>query len=91
MLIPPKTVSHVKCRVNTGCYLEIKLLPVIFQPNLSWQNDLVLGETIAFLKPRKPPFANLPILNPTNHPLIVYRKTNVGIIQQTLVVIPIEI
>ena len=28
-----KTISYVKCRVNTRHYLGIKPLPVIFQPN----------------------------------------------------------
>ena len=71
--------------------MGIKLLPIIFQPDLLWQNDLVLGETLVSLKPRKTLIISLRISNPTNNSLILYPKTNLGTIQQTSAVIPIEI
>ena len=66
MVKSSKTISYVKCRVNTGHYLGIKSLRVTFQLDLLWQNDLVLGETLVSLKLRKTPIISLPISNPTN-------------------------
>lgn len=53
IVIPLKTISYVKSRVNTRYYLGIKPLLVNFQPDLLWKNDLVLGEKLQSLKPRK--------------------------------------
>ena len=45
-------VTTAKSKVNTGWDLGIKSLPAIFQHELLWQNDLVLGETLWTLKPK---------------------------------------
>lgn len=43
IVTPLKTISYIKSRVNAGYYLGIKPLLVIFQPDILWKNDLVLG------------------------------------------------
>ena len=91
LTIQPKTISYAQCKVDIGHYLGNKPLPVIFQPDLLWENDLVIGETLVTLKPNKTPTINLPISNPTNNPLVLYPKTTLGTINQTSAVIPIEL
>ena len=75
IVIPPKTISYVKSRVNTGYYLGIKPLLVNFQPDLLWKNDLVLGEKLQSLKLRETSVISLSISDP-NIPLPLYPITN---------------
>ena len=72
----------LKYRANTGHYLRIKPLPVVFQPDLLWQNNFI-RETLLSLKPRKTPIISLPILNPKNEPLTLFPKINLRTMQQT--------
>lgn len=70
-----KTISYIKSRVNAGYYLGIKPLLVIFQPDLLWKNDLVLGEKLQSLKLRETSVISLSISDP-NIPLPLYPITN---------------
>lgn len=75
IVTPLKTISYIKSRVNAGYYLGIKPLLVIFQPDLLWKNDLVLGEKLQSLKLRETSVISLSILDP-NIPLPLYPITN---------------
>ena len=88
-IIPKNSVSHVQCRIRDLGPIQSKIMTVVFQPDITFETDLELNETIVNIKKGKD-LMKIPIFNPTGKDIYIPSKTNLGTINQLSAVIPLQ-
>ena len=91
--IPPNATKYVKCKIRS-CNHNIsstrRTIPVIFLPDLNWDSNLILAESLTYFKPNRAPFVKVPVFNPTNYKISLKSKSVIGTIEQISAVIPLN-
>jgi hypothetical protein len=90
--VPCDKQVMVQCRVNTGP--TSRTTPVLFEPDetMPWPSSLELSETLLTVKKGKTNFVEVVVNNPTNHDVIIKRRTVPGRLQmvQSVTAIPVK-
>ncbi len=92
VIVPGGKQVKVQCRVNTGPIS--RTTPVLFEPEetMPWPSSPELGETLLTVKKGKTNFAEVVVNNPTNHDVIIKRRTVLGRLQmvRSVTAIPVK-
>ena len=90
--VPGGKQVKVQCRVNTGPIS--RTTPVLFEPDetMPWPSSLELSETLLTVKKGKTNFVEVVVNNPTNHDVIIKRRTVLGRLQmvRSVTAIPVK-
>ena len=73
-IIPKNSVSHVQGRIRDLGSIQSKIVTVVFQPDITFETDLELNETIVNIN-RGKHLMKMPIFNPTGKDIYIPSKT----------------
>jgi hypothetical protein len=78
VVIPSGKQVNIHCRVNTGQICGTT--PVLFEPDetMPWPSCLEINETLLTVKKGKTNFIKVQANNPTNHDIVIKRRTVLG-------------
>ena len=82
-------MSQIKCKTNIG--VVDSLLPVMFEPDsdISLPEELQMSESLLYIKPGVCSSLKIPIQNPTDHDIVLSRRTLIGRLKSVSAVVPL--
>jgi len=88
-IIPANSLYKVKCK--TRIPVEQKERSVMFSPNLecNLDNDLVIHESLVHVKKGRTPYIYISVINPSNHPIVIAKRTVIGSVHDISAIIPL--
>ncbi|CAB4016615.1 Retrovirus-related Pol poly from transposon [Paramuricea clavata] len=93
VVIPSGKQVNIQCRVNTGPICGTT--PVLFEPDetMPWPSCLEINETLLTVKKGKTNFIEVQANNPTNHDIVIKRRTVLGRLQlvRSVTAIPVKL
>ena len=87
--MPSASISQVKCKTNFG--VVDSHLPVMFEPDsdILLPEELQMNESSLYVKPGACSSLKIPIQNPTDHDIVLPRRTLVGRLKSFSAVVPL--
>ena len=78
IILPKGSMSQIKCKTNIG--VVDSPLPVMFEPDsdISLPEELQMSESLLYIKPGACSSLKISIQNPTDHDIVLPRRTLIG-------------
>jgi hypothetical protein len=93
VVIPSGKQANIQCRVNTGPICGTT--PVLFEPDetMPLPSCLEINDTLLTVKKGKTNFIEVQVNNPTNHDIVIKRRTVLGRLQlvRSVTAIPVKL
>ena len=89
IILPKGSMSQIKCKTNIG--VVDSPLPVMFEPDsdISLPEELQMSESLLYKKPGACSSLKIPIQNPTDHDIVLPRRTLIGRLKSVSAVVPL--
>ena len=89
IILPKGSLSQIKCKTNIG--VVESHLPVVFEPDsdISLPEELQMSESLLYVKPGACSSLKIPIQNPTDHDIVLPRRTLIGRLKSVSAVVPL--
>ena len=90
IILPKGSMSQIICKTNISGVVDSPL-PVMFEPDsdISLPEELQMSESLLYIKPGACSSLKIPIQNPTDHNIVLPRRTLIGRLKSVSAVVPL--